>query len=707
MGEKSKFIGEIGEKVFDAMASILGWHGTSGKQIKCIRRSKHNKTTHGIDYLVISNNPLIADETEVAIVSIKNVRSGSEKSKLKSYIEDVVTTSECFQIGSEFPEYLEGFNNRNVVVKEIVFWIQNDQDPDYNLVDKSLVAPPSNKMKYQSVTCVDNKRISYFYEFNKFAKTLFTNYASFEYYYPDTGLNESIRSLRLSHGNYTPINWLTSPIIPYKVTLRDGNTILILGVNEPFDKDCFRRMAGLAQSLTGGWCNSIILCFPDFRFSDHKEITEKVMMQFEDKDFVKMVTVRSYIDSFFSLEDKPRSYFKARNESEQKSSFNIERMLPYGDTLRQLLNQTYINKSDIVTLLRYRGVLVPKGSSKSELIPMLSTSFISPSEFEYLRNCQSSRANSERISSAIIITSDSDSITDELIQTKIDIASIIEKVAPSVEIVGRPTFSTGEDGSLKLRIPTKNTHVNKDWASSNTSNYTEVRISSGSNHGKNTKNRVAVSASSTENKKIGQEIIKAIEIEVKKNGNLREDFTMEKTLAAEFSHTKRAALLFKLFQECHLVNNKITFKDLSNVDFIISENYDKALKDDLLGLKEYVDRSIFSGTQLQDIKYIADKRYFESVIFTELIVLFNFDYNDLHGDFEVQYGFTDFDPTKKTDKTEFEFKITRITPFITRTLTKRESHDLRSWLTDEFLKIKQYAIDETGKKYARQGKLFV
>lgn len=707
MGEKSKTIGELGENIYSEMVKIFGWSDAPNIPINCNKRSKHNKITHGIDSLIVQKNYLIADETEIGIVSVKNIKYGKSKSNFKKFADDIIETTTCFFRSAKLGEYLGSANTKRNIAKPLLFWITNDKNDNHSTLKEIINIEPSTKEDYDQLIVADNRTISFHYDLRKFIDTTFKNAISIEYFYPDTGLNETITELRLLQSKELPIDWITSPIIPYKINLQNDKNALVLGLNEAFDEDSFRRLTGLSQNLTSGWCNKIILCFPDYRYQEHKEIKDKVLLQIADRDFSSMIDIASFNPNFQSLEETNKDYFKnIEHKVKEQLDFNIERMLPYGDTLRQLLTQPYINKSDIVKILNRRGVFVKKALKKVELIPILSTSFISPSELEYLKRCQSSRANSERISSSDIVTSNEEAVQESVMNCSIPLESIVKEISPNADITSTTKFAIHEDGSIRLKLKTKSHNITKGWAMSNTNNTTEIIINKATSHGKNAKARIDIIASSDENKKIGQKIIQHLEEVIKSDGNLRRDFTLEKTLAVEFNHRNRAELLFTFFNKDFDKSFNIRFKDLKNVDFVITNLSSDELKDDLLTLRDKVERSIFSGRNLQEIKYINDPKYYDFLIFTEIIADFSFSYNEIIGVFEVQYGFPDYNPLDKIDKSEFEFKITRVTPFIERNLTNKENHDIETYLKGEFSNLKQEVISITNKKYGRQGKLF-
>lgn len=68
----------------------------------------------------------------------------------------------------------------------------------------------------------------------------------------------------------------------------------------------------------------------------------------------------------------------------EKIQDNINRFLPFGDTLRAILQHDSIKDRERRQLLRMKGVFV-NNCDEDSTFPILITSLLSPNEFEFLK----------------------------------------------------------------------------------------------------------------------------------------------------------------------------------------------------------------------------------------------------------------------------------------------------------------------------------
>lgn len=698
MGEWSRLLGEYGETlaIDYAIKKLFNWRGSSNLQFNCKYRSRHNKISHDIDFFGFYNCPLIHETQQNLFISVKNTQPDSPKSDFKKFAGALSESLNCFIADNKYAILTQGLEKSKKKNNLILFWLNHSSAENEDLIRK--IGNINNELDFdfEQVYVIDNHTLHYIFQANEFVKSLYPN-GKIEYFYPLTGINESIFGGRLYAGNIMPIQFVNSPIIPFRI-IEGERKILVLTLNEKFEEDSLKRLTGLAQNMTSGWCHKIVLVFPDYRYQEHSFIKDSVMLKFAENNFADMIEVRSLHKSYRNFEkDESVNYVEIQEEN---VAFNIEKMLPYGDQMRQLLTQSYINKQDLQTLLSRRGIIVHKSLSKDELIPYLTTTLISPSEFEYLRNRQRSKSNAERITSDYLITDSNTDLSETLLSLTIPIEDIIKKINPDIELMSSQPFIYGANGEIKLRVETKHPQLTKDWALNNTNNHTEIIFKPSTNQGDSLKTRIDICGTSQESKNIGKEIIDFCENFLKKQGNLRHDVSLQKTYANEFDNRNRTKLLFSFMNIKKEENFYIKFRDIIHLEYSITDQKIQ-LPEDIKSLKDKVEQSILSGHNLQEIKYITESQYHEVLIFTQVVAIFNFKYGDLKGTFEVMYGFPDY-KVNSDDKAEFEFKITSITPFIEKNLSKQENHDLELFLKDQFTEIKIKKIEEVQHKYGKQ-----
>ena len=68
----------------------------------------------------------------------------------------------------------------------------------------------------------------------------------------------------------------------------------------------------------------------------------------------------------------------------EKIQDNINRFLPYGESLRAILQHPSIKDTERKQLLRMKGVFV-NNADEDSTFPILTTSLLSPVEFEFMK----------------------------------------------------------------------------------------------------------------------------------------------------------------------------------------------------------------------------------------------------------------------------------------------------------------------------------
>jgi hypothetical protein len=697
MGEYSRSIGEMGENISEFFLTQFGWRGLSNVEFSCHERTKHNCKKHGIDFITSYLCPLENDTLQIVFVSIKYNQPDSIKSHFLKFSETLIKSASCFINDEKFKNITNHVNYKKKRISHLLLWLNHDREDKFSLVESlSNVNNDIASLNFESLYLVDNQKITFIKDILGFTKSTFPN-STIEYFYPSTGINERIDGGRKLSGKILPIHLLNSPILPIKVTQENNIKTLVLFVNESFDEETLKRSMGLSQSLTGGWCSKIVICFPDYQSSKHFGIKEQVFFRFHENQFSDMVEIKSYNNSFKSLEKKENVIQSEPIELSPK--FNIETMLPFGDQLRQLLIQSYIYKVDLQTLLNRRGVFLGKNLDKLEAIPIITKTLISPREFEFLRKKQSSKENAEKIVQTNLNVKSGAEIQETIKKINFErVNTFIANSLPNCEIVNSIDSLMESTGSYRIPFQLKRQDLSRDWASSKSIHAGEVVISIKPSSDGLGKIQIDTVYSTSETKSVAKQIIKAFELELKNNDIISKNEVQQRMVANEFSIIGRNDFLLS-FKETD--NQKlIRFKTITSIDFSLDEEHPKKLPSDLASMKDRLDESIFKGKNLEDIDYIKDRKYREILIFNSFTINYLFDFEGLKGEFQIEYGFLDAKGKGKEEAmdSEFEYKILEIHPFIERNLSTKELHELKGFLKQEFSNLRTEKLQKIDRR---------
>lgn len=708
MGEISRNIGVAGEEITIEYfcKKILGWRGTSNVEFSCKNRNKHNKRTHDIDFFVSYSCPLIYDTQQCVYISVKYTQLPFNiKKTFVEYANSITISAECFPIDEQFKKITQNVKNSNYRHSQVIFWLNHSENEYKDLAKELSNINADIEQEFDNIYLVDNFRINFLYTIIRFAKQLYSSENDkITFYYPATGINDSSKQGREENGAVFPIQFINSPIIPLRIIDKQGYKILYIAVRENFEEDTMKRLLGLAQSLTSGWCNKIIICFPDYQEIKHSSIRDAIFVNFNQPEFTDMVEIKCYQDTFKSYERNEISEFLKPIETEPE--FNIETMLPFGDRLRQLLTQSKVQKNEIQTLLNRRGIYVNSKFGKEELIPILTTSLISPSEFEYIRRRHNAKDVAEKITIQTLIVDNNTTLSEAMQKIEVSVSDAVKKANPDNEIVSFSNFVHKNNGEIEAECHFKRPILTKDWASTNQTQKLKITFSVPKKFDKNTnKINIFIGATSNDAKFIGKDLVKNITNELRKDGVIRENALLEKITANDFANEHRTNFLLSFLSLNQEESKVFKFFGVTDLEFAIADEVVEKLPEDIASLKNKVEQSVFSGRNLEDIKYIKDKNYRNYFIFEVVTAEYVFTIEDIKGKVQIEFGFPDI-KTKAPDKVEFEFKIIDTHPYVDSHLSAKQYKELENSLQDEFNRLKISKLVNIPRKYGQQGKIF-
>jgi hypothetical protein len=433
----------------------------------------------------------------------------------------------------------------------------------------------------------------------------------------------------------------------------------------------------LQARASGG--NKIIIAYPDYQYLIHNKVKESVLFMFAADGFANLVDIKCFRTSFKNYEN---GLNPMGNPVTNPLEFNIDTILPYGDQLRQLLNQSYIYKSDLQLLLRRRAIYVGPEATKASIVPNLSKTLISPNEFEYLRIRQNTKESAEKVTYENISVSSIDKAEASLRNFDVALQSILSKKNNGCELIDYRKY-VDEDGRIRFRYNVKRQDLTKDWAAPKSNHYGEVIISKQQYDSEQNGFRIDKVATSQETKDLNKLIASDILAHLKEIGSVKRSDISKKISSDEFTYEQITEMLLS-FMIIDPAISCLTFKTITDIDF--KPNSDVKLPEDIESLKDKVEHSLFNGTNLQEIKYVSDLKYRRMFIFANIVAEFFFKFDDIKGVAKIEYGFPDL-LKDITVKEEFEFKVQEVTPYLDRNLSNRETHELKEKVTKEFSKI--------------------
>lgn len=304
MGEKSKLIGEYGEKSVENFLKLIGW-GEPPRNIEFgCNKDVHEKRTHGIDFFFSYLSPLTDGVLKRICVSVKFTdRSypNSLSTKFKEYYDDLAQAIDCFKYSPELKELngIKGYSSAENI--GLLFWLSNEDDESGDVLSKIENIQLNSDYSFASFYVVDNKRIDFTYNSITYVKNKYQN-SDITFFYPDTGKNLN-PTTKKNYGKVLPIEYINSTLLPFRVEdTQSKKTSLVLCTNDGFELGDLKRLIGLSRELSKSWPGEITICFPDYNELRHSKDVRNAKKSFEDDSFTENVYVECFNDNFKTLQ---------------------------------------------------------------------------------------------------------------------------------------------------------------------------------------------------------------------------------------------------------------------------------------------------------------------------------------------------------------------------------------------------------------------
>lgn len=332
-----------------------------------------------------------------------------------------------------------------------------------------------------------------------------------------------------------------------------------------------------------------------------------------------------------------------------KVADDIEQILPFGESLRTFMEQSFITKSDLKDLLRSRGVFT-NNSEKGDTIPILSSTLLSPSEFDYLRECQNSKEDNPKIITQTIEWKSEESLLDS-IPEKFDVNSVLDLEYTNFKVVSSPIFVpiNNDPNNLRIDFLIERQDMSKSWANNKSlfpGSLELKKIEEGNEI------KLVITHTANETKYVATKVSTGLVKNFKEKGHINPSKNIEKILFSKFSNSRRIEYLLCITKNCK--SNILEFKDIVDIEF--SPDPENPLPDGINWMEEKIEDLKLNGNKLHQTFFVSDKNYHDFLHFYSVASKFKFDIKGRTGECVILMGFPDYGRDKNYDA-EMEVNI--------------------------------------------------
>ncbi len=316
MGEKSKEIGEKGEKLVNEILSLIGWSVLQNNEsIDCLAPDKHisknaqkPRSTHGIDVFYSDKSNLEDYTLENVVVSVKYTSKpypSAPSSTFKEHLKDLAQTIECFMksnLRAKNNEDFEMSGIRKANDTGVLFWLSNHKDSDQDVISKIANINLDKSLNFSTIHVVDNSRASFIYSSIKFIQDNFNNYEYF-FHYAFSAANYTDPEIQ-KFGKVLPVEYLSSNLLPFRLIDKSTKKIsFCVASRDEFSEEAIKRLVHLASDVSQDFTGEFFFLFPDYDPIEHEKILQQALRVTNTANSMeqKTIKVKSYKEDFRGL----------------------------------------------------------------------------------------------------------------------------------------------------------------------------------------------------------------------------------------------------------------------------------------------------------------------------------------------------------------------------------------------------------------------
>lgn len=332
---------------------------------------------------------------------------------------------------------------------------------------------------------------------------------------------------------------------------------------------------------------------------------------------------------------------------------NDKYLLPFGDALRDFLNDGSVSKSDLRNIVRRRGIFV-NVEEKSSYIPILVRTGITPLELIDLSgNMKVRETNPKRQTQSIKCEPESADLINA-VPADYDAQGVIKKEFSNYRLLGAPSFKRiGKDSNhVELDFEIERFDHTQPWNKNTTQFSGKVKFKKKED---TLDINISLSHTSPETKEVANKIAADYIKHLKKSGCIKSSEKVQKIRFMDFSNENRIKFLQNLSQE--QVKDELFFKDTKDIGFCpeASDNF----PDEISWMQEKVSNLVIQGKKLHSTFFFKDINLHKHIQMHKVETSYTFDFAEYGGSCDISFDFPEF-ASKKEKESELVIKVTRV-----------------------------------------------
>lgn len=319
----------------------------------------------------------------------------------------------------------------------------------------------------------------------------------------------------------------------------------------------------------------------------------------------------------------------------EKINKNIDRFLPFGESLRAVLQHESIKDRERRTLLRMKGVFV-NNTDEDSTFPILTTSLLSPNEFEYLKDSLQAKEDREKTINRMLEWESTKTLI-TAIPDNFNVQEVIKTNFPRYKVIGNPNFKMVDNNPDKIVLDFKceTNNYSKDWFRGQ--NEFKGQVTFEKVKTKDSKVQLQIVHTSPETTEIAEKVSKSLERHFKANNYMNPEKEIQRVLFKDFTNEERINFFLNMTQGDEVFGfTKATFLDIGPD---LNENLPNEIN--WLELAKVKELNI-NGEILHNLPFLKDKSLHKFMILSEMEIIYDFSLPTAEGNCTIKFGFPNY-----------------------------------------------------------------
>jgi hypothetical protein len=319
----------------------------------------------------------------------------------------------------------------------------------------------------------------------------------------------------------------------------------------------------------------------------------------------------------------------------EKLQDNIDRFLPYGESLRAIMQHPSIKDTERRTLARMKGVFTDKPDEDSTF-PIIISSLLSTSEFEYLKESLQAKEDREKTITRTLEW-ESDKTLLAAVPDNFNIHEIIKTTYPKYSVVGSPNFRPidGDNNRIALDFKCETSDYSQPWYRGKKEFKGKITLEKVETTDK--KVQLQIIHTSPETTQISEKVVRNLERHFKSNNYMNPKKEIHRILFREFSNQERVAFLLSMTE-----GNGV-FSFIKAISMEVGPDLAETLPEDLKWMEDGKVRDLsINGEILHNIPWLKNKELHKFVLVSELVVEYGYSISSSEGNCRIHFGFFNY-----------------------------------------------------------------